>query len=319
MKLIFLISLPRSGSTLLQKILMNHKDVASDQENWILLNLLSFIKDKSSVSILSKASQRSAANKFVASNGILEESLYKSIGQSYKNILLEAFQDSEYFIDKTPRNYYILDELKMAFPDSKFIFILRSPVSIISSILNTWTKRRFSNYFGYSFDINFGFDAIGKYLENHNNKNDFIITYDELVKNTDSSINEIYKFLKINEDNSHDFNDFNNNLKHSSIGDPIKKNKTRQVDIHSLDSWKKTVNSYFYKKYLLYKIKKINESYIKFGGYDKENLIKEIQSININRLGVFDFFNMAGSFIGSLLSIKILIKKLKDKDWNYLS
>ena len=34
---IFLFSLPRSGSTLLQRVLMSHKDIASVAEPWLML------------------------------------------------------------------------------------------------------------------------------------------------------------------------------------------------------------------------------------------------------------------------------------------
>ncbi len=49
-----------------------------------------------------------------------------------------------YFVDKTPRNYLILDDIKRIFPDSKIIFLLRHPLAIFSSLLDSlnwdWSK-----------------------------------------------------------------------------------------------------------------------------------------------------------------------------------
>ena len=70
------------------------------KKNWILLNLFSFIKDNSSISNLSKASQRSAAKKFIASHNIPIENLYGNLGIAYKNLLSEFVKDDQYFIDK---------------------------------------------------------------------------------------------------------------------------------------------------------------------------------------------------------------------------
>ena len=43
---IFIISLPRSGSTLLQRILTSHESVASASEPWLLLPLIEMIGSK---------------------------------------------------------------------------------------------------------------------------------------------------------------------------------------------------------------------------------------------------------------------------------
>ena len=43
-KLIFIISQPRSGSTLLQSLLSNNDFVATTSEPWILIPFLSFLK-----------------------------------------------------------------------------------------------------------------------------------------------------------------------------------------------------------------------------------------------------------------------------------
>jgi hypothetical protein len=49
-----------------------------------------------------------------------------------------------YFVDKTPRYYLIIDEIRRIFPSSKLIFLLRHPLAIFSSLLNSvngdWSK-----------------------------------------------------------------------------------------------------------------------------------------------------------------------------------
>ena len=41
-----------------------------------------------------------------------------------------------YFLDKTPRYYHIIQELKDLFPESKFVILVRNPVSVFSSIMD---------------------------------------------------------------------------------------------------------------------------------------------------------------------------------------
>ena len=47
---IFIFSLPRAGSTLLQRVLMAHKDISSVAEPWILLPNVYTTKDKGTLS-----------------------------------------------------------------------------------------------------------------------------------------------------------------------------------------------------------------------------------------------------------------------------
>lgn len=43
-----------------------------------------------------------------------------------------------FFIDKTPRYFHIIPELQRVFPEAKFIILLRNPIAVLSSALETW-------------------------------------------------------------------------------------------------------------------------------------------------------------------------------------
>jgi hypothetical protein len=45
-----------------------------------------------------------------------------------------------YFLDKTPRYFFIIPELIRIFPEAKFIILLRNPLGVLASILNTWVR-----------------------------------------------------------------------------------------------------------------------------------------------------------------------------------
>jgi hypothetical protein len=42
------------------------------------------------------------------------------------------------FIDKTPRYFHIIPELLRVFPNAKFVILLRNPIAVLSSVLETW-------------------------------------------------------------------------------------------------------------------------------------------------------------------------------------
>ena len=57
------------------------------------------------------------------------------------------------FLDKTPRYYFICDELRRVFPKAKFIFLLRNPLAVLASILETWVKQDWSILRWYQADL----------------------------------------------------------------------------------------------------------------------------------------------------------------------
>ena len=46
-----------------------------------------------------------------------------------------------YFLDKTPRYYLVIPELYCTFPKAHYIFLLRNPVAVLCSILETREKK----------------------------------------------------------------------------------------------------------------------------------------------------------------------------------
>ena len=132
-KPIFIISMPRSGSTLLQKILMTSPDVSSVSEPWINLPL-SDIFDPHTKSWYNKTVALRALSDFTSTlnhNGIdLHEALGHFVVSMYSCI---AEAGTTYFIDKTRRYYGIVPFLKTAFPNAKYIYLLRSPAEVLSS------------------------------------------------------------------------------------------------------------------------------------------------------------------------------------------
>ena len=140
--LIFLISQPRAGSSLLQLILSGHKDIATTSEPWIALHPVYALRDKGIRAEYDSILARKTLKDFLEQSGI-NESYYKS---QIASLLLALYkhplerQGARYFLDKTPRYYNIIPELKELFPKARFIILFRNPLAVLNSILETWVK-----------------------------------------------------------------------------------------------------------------------------------------------------------------------------------
>ena len=58
------------------------------------------------------------------------------LGHLYRRAL-EA-SGKRFFLDKTPRYHMILPELRRVFPEAHFVFLLRNPIAVLASVIDTW-------------------------------------------------------------------------------------------------------------------------------------------------------------------------------------
>lgn len=136
--LIFLISQPRSGSTLLQHIIASHPEVHTTAEPWFLLPLIYALKPMGVEAEYNAEYARLAFEGFLESlpggKAIYEEQTRKMVLSLYERVL--EGKGKIYFLDKTPRYYLIIPDLVQLFPQAKFILLIRNPLAVLLSILN---------------------------------------------------------------------------------------------------------------------------------------------------------------------------------------
>lgn len=138
--LIFLISLPRSGSTLLQRILGGHPGIATLAEPWLMLHPLYALKRGGIETEYDANLARDALDDFLQQIDAGEEAYIEGVraltGGLYACALTRLGKNL--FLDKTPRYYRIIPELRRVYPRAKFVFLLRNPLAALASTLQTW-------------------------------------------------------------------------------------------------------------------------------------------------------------------------------------
>ena len=139
-QLIFLVSQPRAGSTLLQRILAAHPQVHTLPEPWIMLLPAYGLRGRGLEAEFDQRVAGQAVREFVhrlpGKDEAYVEALRRQAGCLYEQAL--AGTGKTYFVDKTPRYYLILPELRRIFPEARFVFLLRNPLAVLASILDTW-------------------------------------------------------------------------------------------------------------------------------------------------------------------------------------
>jgi tetratricopeptide (TPR) repeat protein len=177
---IFIIGMPRSGTTLVEQILSNHPRLTGGGE----LDFIFKIRKKMKGSLKENIKN-------------LNSKKLNKMGDDYiKSISKLIDKNSTGFIDKMPGNFLYLGLINMMFPNAKFIHVSRDPVDTCFSM---YTKM-FSSHHEYAYDL----EDLGKHYKLYSSlmdywnkvleKNIYNINYEDLVSNIDLETRNLLSF-----------------------------------------------------------------------------------------------------------------------------
>ncbi len=142
-QLIFAISLPRSGSTLLQRMLAVSPEIATTAEPWLMLPLWAMRDPAVGRAPYSHHTAANALNDFIEAIPDGERCLDEAVRELALTLYGAAAQGRRYFLDKTPRYYLLIPYLQRLFPDAHFVFLVRHPLAMLASVADTFNNGRF--------------------------------------------------------------------------------------------------------------------------------------------------------------------------------
>lgn len=275
---IFIFSLPRSGSTLLQRMLMTHPSIASAPEPWTALHAVYAFRDTGMISEYGHATFRKAQQGLIPLLPGGEKDLWQAARLSILHIYEKLAHGKPFFLDKTPPNCLIIPELISLFPDAKFIFLLRNPVAVVSSMLTEFrggTTRRMDHIDLYLKD---GAKALATHAGSMQGKAQ-LVTYEDLSTSPGEELQRLLGFIGLEYEPGQETKFFRQTLK--GMGDKSGANKNT-ISLNA-DGWKRTMATPVRKRRLLQIIKDWPTPYFSAGGYDKAALLEEIPQIPVRK------------------------------------
>ena len=190
---IFIMGFPRSGTTLVEQILCSHSAVAAGGE-------LPFVADMSKLaSSIYPASERFPEN--LAHSWMADYHYTATLFRDYYLARAEQYGllDSSrgYFTDKMPFNEIYLPLIKMAFPKSHIVRVVRHPLDVCVSMLSNNMTHGF--HCGYRIeDISNHLAAVHDLVEHYGTElelHEFVLRYETLVADQAGQTRKLLDYL----------------------------------------------------------------------------------------------------------------------------
>ena len=180
--LIFIIGMPRSGTTLTESILSIADDTIAGGEKVFFTNNL--------WSVLSDLTPEQKINP-----DFIEE-----LGDRYLAIIDLHRNGKKNFIDKMPANYLYYKFIKLALPGSKFIHVYRDSWDNAISLFKANYQDTIiysSSFFGIATEYS-NYSYLMKFWENTASSAPFLnVSYEDLVSNTDEMIKNLWDYCEL--------------------------------------------------------------------------------------------------------------------------
>lgn len=180
---IFIVGMPRSGTTLLENILAQKDSVSS-------LGELTYLEDA--------AKEASSINEI--------NSFFETVNSNYFNKINNHNVVTDYFVDKMPNNFKFIGLIAECFPKAKIIHMDRSPQAVC------WSQYK-TNFGSSGQDYSYDKELINKYYNMYSEMMKFWmhlygnriinIKYEEMVDNPQSVLSNVFEKLGFDWDNSY--------------------------------------------------------------------------------------------------------------------
>jgi tetratricopeptide (TPR) repeat protein len=136
---IFILGLPRTGSTLLERVLSSHSAVYAAGE----LNHLS----GAMMEAIRKLGPMKSREEIVARSLVVD---HRAVGERYIERTRPFTGHTPHFIDKLPGNFMMIGTIHLALPNAKVIHVRRAPIDACYAIY----KFLFNEAYAWSYDLN---------------------------------------------------------------------------------------------------------------------------------------------------------------------
>ncbi|HXY71105.1 MAG TPA: sulfotransferase [Actinomycetota bacterium] len=270
---LFLLSLPRSGSTLLQRVLATHPEVGTVPEPWLLLPQLYARRGAGVYAEYGYGPSSRAIDAFADGLPGGSDAYDRELREFVLHLYRLAAGGAPYFLDKTPRYHLVADELITLFPEAKVVVLWRNPLAVVASIVETWAGGRWT--FGrWHVDLHEGLESLVRAAGRHAGQV-HSVRFEDLVREPDSSWPGLMRYLDLPHDPAV-LTSFAETSLESRMGDATGTRAYRELSTEPLEKWRRTFSNPLRRDWGRRYLRWIGEERLAVMGYDLACLLDEL-------------------------------------------
>jgi hypothetical protein len=312
MKPVFLFSLLRSGSTLLQRILATHADIATGPEPSILLPCV-YSRRSGGIyasykhTVIQRHIERfcqvlpNGPDDYLAATRDFAMALYRKA----------AGREVRYFLDKTPAYSFITEEVIQLFPDGKFIFLWRNPLAVVSSAIRTFHEGKW-RICGHNAELHNGLASLIAAWEKHCGQA-CAVRYEDIVAQPEAELERLTDYLELPFDRGL-LTRFTSTWPHglTELRAHASDTQFNTVSAEPLDKWRQTLNNPIRKDWCRRYLGWIGRRRLAAMGYDHDRLLQDLSTLSFSLSNVCsDVVRTLWGTVFSVMELGIVGPKLK--------
>jgi tetratricopeptide (TPR) repeat protein len=184
---IFILGLPRAGSTLIEQILSSHSLIEGTQEHHNIMTIGRKIRTINNT------------DNYTDSLFDLKDEDILEYGNKYINETMWSRKEKNFFIDKMPNNFPYIGLIKMILPNAKIIDARRNPLDGCFSC--------FKQFFAKGQHFTYDLDDIARYYKDYERimlfwntifpDSIYKIVYEDVIKNPKSEVKKLLNYLEL--------------------------------------------------------------------------------------------------------------------------
>lgn len=316
MKPVFLLSLPRSGSTVVQRILASHPEIRTASEPWLLLPHTYAHRSQGIRAEYWQEAAAIALRDFCRELPGGAEHYRRALGDFVMGLYeAAAGAGAKYFVDKTPHYHAIAEDLQQIFGDARFVILWRNPLAVLSSMLATFRSYRFEPHL-FEFDL---YDGIANLSRFAASRPDGLHTvrFEDLAAGSVDHWAALFGHLDLDFEPAW-LDEFGHVSLRGRVGDPRAARSSALVPSPA-DAWKACLSGWVRKSWCARWLNWIGQERMSLMGYDLNAQMAELESLPSQGTGAIDLLQLCSSWATARLrSSALAVPDSTQAKWSQL-
>jgi len=306
----FLFSLPRSGSTLLQRVLAAHPLVATASEPWVLLPLLYTLRGEGVYSEYGHYLSVRGVRDFCSALPGGEADYRAALAEMVLGLYTRACRAGErYFLDKTPRYHLVSEEIAEMFPQAPLLVLWRNPLAVIASMAESFGRGRWMLYV-LKIDLHEGLDRLISLRDRYRDRC-IEVRYEALVRDPRAGVEQLLARLGL-APHPELLEAFRDVELSGALGDRHGTRAYREITEEPVEKWRTVLNNPLRKAWCRRYLRRLGAGRLQAMGYDLDALLADLAAAPTTyRHFASDLLQMAFAPVYDWLEPAILRDKLR--------